>query len=899
VLFRKRSDEDFREEVQAHLQLEADRLVERGMDPQEAMAAARRCFGNVTGSQERFYESRHWMPLDIFARGVRYALRQMRSAPVSTATVVLSLALGIGVNTAIFSLADQSILRALPIEEPERLVSLDWNGLFVVTGMGSYGTGNLIPYLLYRELRNENGVFENMCARAPFDVHLAAGRRSEPATVAVVTGSYFATLGVRPALGRLLGEEDDVKPDAHPVVVLSYDYWRTRFAGDPAAIGQQVRINDYPMTVVGVAERGFRGTDWSVAPALWVPLMMKSEVTPDWNGLQERHTRFLHVFGRLKPGISREQAQARLQPWFKAYLQADTRREGWPQVSKAQMKEYMASTLDLLPGGQGQSFLRGLLRRPILILLAATTLILLLACLNVANVSLAGSLARRRTTALRAALGASRGRILMEQLIESALLAAVGCAAGVLLAPSVIRVLLSFLPRIGAGGVALSASLDYRVLWFAVAVTAAVTLLSGLAPALYGASVPPVTALKQHSSSVAGGLRLRKGLVVGQFALALILLICGGLFIRTLGTLRARGPGFPTANLLMFRLAPLSDGYAFEKTKPLFRRLLAELQALPEVEHAGIVRWEMFRTLRGWNNPVTVVASRRIATADNIEMNAVTPDFFSTLGTPLTRGRGFTEHDSTSGPGWALRSALVNEEFVKRYMHGQDPLGARLGIGNRPDVVAGIEIVGVLKNFHDYDLRAPAPQVYFPLWERTVEEGTFFLRSRNAPDAAARSIRAAVARIDPALTVFSMHSLDDQFDRMLVTERMLATLAGAFAAVATLLAMIGLYGVLAFSAARRTKEIGVRLTLGAPRWSAGGLIVREAAVLALVGTAIALPASWALGRFIESQLFGVRPMDAATIAGAVAILVLVGIVASALPARRAATVSPWETLRTE
>jgi predicted permease len=891
---KKREGDDFNEEIKAHIQLEADRLMDEGLSRREAETAARRAFGNVTGSRERFYERGRWLQMDNLKADVRYALRRIRKSPVWSATVILSLALGIGFNTAIFSLADQALLRTLPVREPEQLVLLDWNGRFIG---GGNGPEHLIPHLFFRDLRKENDVFEDMFARYATEVQLKTDGEAERAEAEIVSGSYFPTLGVRSTAGRLLGDEDDLQPDAHPVVVLSYDYWKNRLGGDPKIVGKRVLLNNYPMTVVGVAEQGFHGVDWGRTPAIWIPIMMKRVATPSWNALQDRRTRWLNVFGRLKPGVSPEQAKARLQLWFKAYLQTDTQREGWPQTTPVQMREYMASTLDLLPGAAGYSFMRRMMRQPMLVLLAATALILLLACLNVANLSLAKALASQRATALRAALGASRRRILTEQLVESALLAAAGCLAGVMLAPVVSRIVISFLPQQGGANVSLKSNLDFRVLLFALSITALATLISGAAPALYAASIQPLNALKQQSNAVAGGLGLRKALVVGQFALASILLIGAGLFARTLANFRAQGPGFPTTNLLMARVDAAASGFKAAESKPLIKRLLTEIRSAPEVEKAGLGQFELL-TGGGFNNPVTVQAKDRFVT-ENMAMNSISPGFFEALGAPIIRGRDFNERDSTEDTKWSLQSAIINEEFVRRYFTNADPLGARVGIGAAPSIVPDIEIVGVVKTFQDFGMRKPEPEIFFPLWQRDVPFGAFYIRSRGSSQAAAGSIRAAVRRIDPNLSALTFRTVDDQLDRLLISERMLSILAGIFAAVATFLAMIGLYGVLSFSAASRVKEIGVRLALGATRWEAGGMIIREAAVLAVAGLAIALPASWALGRLIESQLFGVRPMDALTIAAAGGILTLVCLIAGAVPARKAALVSPLEALRAD
>ena len=892
-----RADDDFAEEVRAHIELEADQLIAEGMAPDQAMGTARRAFGNVTRTRERFYESNRRLWLDHLLRDTHRAFRQMRLAPVSTAIILASLALGIGLNTAIFSLADQALIRTLPVRAPEELVQLDWNGEFVGTGRGSVGHGSLLPFPLYKELKADNQTFVDMFARTSGEVHLRAVDRSEVVDAEIVTGSYFSTLGIRPALGRLIGPADDQAAGAHPLAVLSYDHWQRRFGGDPSVLGTQVRMNGHPMMIVGVAQAGFRGTDWSTPASLWVPMTMMAQATDGWSGLELRRSRFSHVFARLKPGVTREGAAAALQPWFRNYLVADTEHESWPAVTESRKAAFLASELDLLSGARGQSALRAAIQQPMLILLCATALVFLLACLNVANLSLARALAGRRATALRSALGASRWRIVAERMIDCGVLAATGCALGAALVPFVSRGALAFLTQQGTGRLAIETGLDVRVLLFAVSVAALSILISGAAPAFYAASVQPVVALKAQASGNPVGLGVRKVLVVGQFALALILLVGAGLFVRSLGSLRAQGPGFSTTNLLMFNIRPENDGIPLREVKPLVRDLMTSLRDLPETEQVGVASLEILSG-GGMNLEVTVEASERIVT-ESISMNTVSRGFFESLGTPVFAGRDFDRRDAFDGSGWNQRSAIVNQAFVERYLGDTEPIGVRFGLGDGTDVVPDIEIIGVVPTFRDRDFRVDRPLIFFSLWEAFMGKGTFHVRTRTPSHLAARSIRATVERIAPTLTVLSMRTLDDQLDRKLSNERMLAALATGFAVVALLLAAIGLYGVLSFSAELRTKEIGIRLALGAKPWSAGSLIVREALMLTGAGLAIAFPVAYALGRLVENQLFGVRPADLPTFTAAGFSLTLVCLVASLQPARQAWSTDPLESLRRE
>lgn len=828
--------------------------------------------------------------LAALAYDLKHAGRGLLRDRAFTLVALLSIALGVGANSAIFSLVDQVLFRLLPVREPHRLVLLSWKGAFVGPGWGST---NLLPHPFFRDLEKENQVFEGMFARHPTRVYLSTGDAPEPVQAEVVSGSYFPVLGVGAAAGRVLGESDDERPGEHPVIVLSYDHWKNRMGGDPEVIGRKVLVNNHPMTVVGVAAAGFRGIDLAEVPAVWIPLMMKRQATPDFDWLDNRRGRFLHVFGRLNAGITLEQAKAGLQPWFKAMLEEDTRREGWPKVRDEVRRRFLASTLDVLPAAQGRSDFRQTMERPLLILAAATGLVLLLACLNVASLCLARAFARQRDTALRSALGASRGRILREQLVQAGLLAVGGGLMGVALAPEATQTLISFLP----GDADLRPDVDARVFMFAMAVTVCTGVLFGLLPALRASRTPPALVLKEQSATVAGGVGLRKALVVGQIALALVLLTGAGLFVRTLSALRAQGPGYPTTNLLMFHVDPGRAGHSSERAKPLLRELLAAVRGLPQVESAA---FSAATLLSGgsWNSRMTIESQGRSTTEETVHCNAISPGFFTTLGASIVAGRDFDDRDATAVAdpfAGGFRSAIVNEKFVSRYLPGRNPLGARLGFGINADTKAEMEIVGVVKTFHYRGLRRAEEQAFFPAFAG----GAYYVRTRTHSPAAFGSIRAAVRRVDPALTVDGLRTIDDQLDRVLLTERMLATLASAFAALATLLAVIGLYGVMSFVVARRTREIGIRIAVGASRGAAVLLVLRDAGLLIAGGVAIALPVVWGLARLVESQLFGVRAMDGATIAAAAGLVTLVALAASALPARRASVISPMEALRAE
>ena len=829
--------------------------------------------------------------LDRLRHDVKYALRGLLRDRAFTAVALVSIGLGVGANSAIFSLVDQALYRQLPVREPAKLVLLSWKGNTMAKGWGS---GNLMSNPLFRQLKAENTIFEGMFARHPTNALFAVDGAPEPVNTEIVSGSYFGVLGVRPALGRLIDETDDVTPGGHPVAALSYDYWKTKLAGRADILGKKVFLNNHPMTVVGVAANGFRGVDFGELPAVFVPMMMKKQATPDFDWLDDPRGRWLHVFGRLKPGVSQAQASAWLQPWFKGMLAADMKLPSWPVASEDQVKKYLASTMEVTPAGSGRSDLRRSLEQPLLVLLAATGLVLLLACLNVANLSLARAFARRKETALRLAVGASRGRIVRELLVQSGLLAMFGALAGIALAPIVTTSLIRFLPN----AVDLSTAVNPRVFAFALCAALATGLLFGLMPALQASRTQPGFTLKEDARGVAGGLGLRKALVIGQITLALVLLTGAGLFVRTLGNLRERGPGFSMTNLVMFGINSAQSGYGNEQGRQVLVQMLEAMRALPEVESAGIGSMALLGG-GSWNQFVTIQSDHRFVGDRSVHIATVSPGFFSTLQTPIVEGRDFDERDKLEVKDARFRSLIVNENFAKHYFNGKSALGARVGFGNTPDTKTEAEIVGVVKSFSYRGIRQDDDQMFAPILESNFRGGLYYLRTRTASKSAFSAIRLAAQHVDPNVPIGMLRTLDDQLDRSLSNERLLAMLAMAFASLAVLLAVVGLYGVTSFVVSRRTREIGIRMALGATRGAALWLIVRDTGAMVLGGIAIALPAVWGLGRLVESQLFGVTAMDAWTVALATLLVAMAAMLAAALPARRATGLNPVEALRTE
>ena len=830
-----------------------------------------------------------------FLYDLRYSARSLLRSPGFTATTLLSLALGIGATTAVYSLVDQVILHALPVHDPQRLVLVDWNGDDFITY--ATGTFNLMPYPICRDLQQQARFLDGVLCRAEIQVILTVGADPRPVAAEIVSGSYFAVLGVGPALGRVIGPADDAAPGAGPVVVLSYDFWQEQFSGAADIVGRKVLIGNHPMTVAGVAAAGFRGVDIGAVPAFWMPTSMYAEANLDEDDLFNSPTRWLQILARLRPGLSVAQAQTGLQQWFKAWLQDSTLRPNFPRISADHRREYLATTLEVTSAPQSHSVLRHNLAQSLWLLFAATGVLLGLACLNVAGLFLARASARGREIGTRLALGASRGRIGRQLLADSLLLAVAGGVLGAAVAPLAIRGLIAFLPN-DLGSNALSGALSFRLLTFAFLASVAAGLLSGLAPALHAGGDGLVSSLRERVGTGFGGVRLRKMIVTLQVAFSLILLIGAALFVRTLSGLLARGPGFDTSGLLSFAVAPLQNGYSRVDASRLVRRLDEQLRALPVASSSAAARFA-FLTGGAWSNAVTMQTDRRTVTDGIINFNAVSPGFFSTLGIRILAGRDFNRSDSRPVGEIGPRCAIVNEAFVKRYLAGRDPLGVLIARGGSSDVKPDSIIVGVAADMSYRGLRDNSEQVFFPLFEHDDTGATFYIKVRGAPEQAIPSIRRLVRQDDPRLPILWFRTLDDQVSRSLTTERLLAALSGALGALALLLSLIGLYGVMSFVVARRTREIGIRLALGATGASAIRLVLRDAVVMIAAGTAIALPCVAALGELVQSQLFGVTATDPATVVTAALVLAAGALVAAFIPAWRASNVSPTDALRLE
>jgi predicted permease len=841
------------------------------------------------------------------AQDLRYTARVLAKNPVFTAVAVVTLALGIGANTAIFTLLDQILLRLLPVKNPQQLVQLNMEGRHY----GSIWGWRTISYPMYRDFQDHNEVFSGMFCRYPTAVSLTFGGQAERAGAELVSGTYFSVLGVTAALGRTFTPDDDRVPNGHPVVVLSYNYWKQRFGGDPAILGKTLTVNKHDMTVIGVAQAGFDGVELGHSPKLFIPIMMQPQVLiVGWTDmLKDRRTRWVNAFGRLKPDVTPTQAKASLAPFMHSMLEMEVREAAFNHASAYDREQYLKCWIDVLPGSQGRSYFRLELSTPLWVLMAVTGVVLLIACANLANLLLARATGRQKEIAVRLAVGATRRRIVRQLLIETLCLSGLGGLAGLAFAFWADKALMALYLPADSGGLSVSTGPDTRILLFTLAVTIATGLVFGLVPALETTKPDIGRTLKDQADVMAGGHgRLRKTLVVAQVALSLLLLIGAGLFLRTLNNLGSLGPGFPVERLVGFNLDPSLSGYTPERAQVFYQQLTEKLNSIPGVQSVGLASMRILEDDRTMS-PVTVEGYTPATPEGSAEpyMNWISPDYFATLGVPIVAGRDFTAKDnlkvkhSPQPDDWVPTVVIVNEKFARRYFSGQNPIGRHLGFGTDPGTPTDMEIIGVVKDIKYMNLREEIPeQAYAPyLGSHFATDMTVYLRTAVDPKQVMSSVRAKVRALDATLPIYDVRTTEAQISSLLTTERMIASLSTVFGFLATLLATIGLYGVMAYTVAQRRREIGLRMALGAEPRKVIWMVMREVLLLVAIGVGAGVPASLALMRAIQSQLYGLTAHDPSTLALATAGLALVACAAGFLPARRASRLDPMVALRYE
>ncbi len=834
---------------------------------------------------------------------LRYALRQLRRSPIFALTAILTLALGVGANTAIFSLLDQALLRSLPVREPQRLVYLQGTGDAWQGHSSSHGGGiaSYFSYPMYRDLRDKDAAFASLLATASATIDLTRGATSEFAQAELVSGNYFDMLGVRPALGRVFTQADDLQKDAAPVAVLSYDYWRVHINSDPSVINQTISLNGHPFKVIGVAAPGFRSTVWGETPALFAPMAMIDQVVPGQGKRLTDHTdRWMNIIGRLKDGIAIPQAEAISAPLWHA-LRADELKALGTR-SKRFTDEFLTnSRLLVQPAARGFSYNRESFQTPLMVVMAMALLVLLIAAVNVASLLLVRSAARVREFSLRYALGAKATRIVQQLLLEGLLIGIGGGLIGMLLAPIAIRVLVSRLSETDGSG-PFTPSMDARLLLFNFLIAIAVSVFFSLAPVLQALRPDLTQALRtQVSTGSSGALGFRRFVVGAQIGLSLLLLVGAGLFVRTMQQLRNFNVGFTTDHLVTFALAPRLAGYDVTRIPALQRRVLDDLAVTAGVESSGASNTPQLGR-SGHSGNVTFANYHAAPEEDiNITKTNISPAFFSTLHIPLVAGRNITALDNADHP----KVAIVNETLAKKYFGSpQNAIGQHLIDGSPKNLNFDTEIIGVVRDFQNLDIHDTInPTLFQPLDQAVGSDINraiyFYARTHVPPATMFASIRRSIAAVDPLLAIDDLRTMDEQIEQDLRNERLITLLAITFGALATVLAGIGLYGVVAYSTGQRTREIGIRMALGSSRFAVSQLVFSDVFKLAALGIVVALPIAILLGRLLRSQLFGISPADPVTLTAAVLTIAVVAIIATLIPARRAASVEPSEVLRSE
>ncbi len=831
-------------------------------------------------------------------RTLKLAFRTLAKAPIVTSVAILSLALGIGANAAIFSLFDQMLLRSLPVQEPGQLVNLANPG--PKPGSQSCnsagGCDEVFSYRMFRDLQEQVTTnFAGIAAHTMFGSNLAYNQQTVNGQGEYVSGSYFPVLGVLPALGRLLGPSDDLAIGQHFVAVLSHSYWQNRLGGDPNVLNSTIVVNGHHMTIVGVAARGFEGTTLGSRPDIFVPITMWSTLSTyfDEEDFDNRRVYRQYLFGRLKSGVPIEQASAEINTIYSGIIN-DVEAELQAGMSDQTMERFRAKEVLVNAGRRGQSSLHAEVATPLIMLLTITGVVLLIACANIANLLLARGANRAQEMAIRGSLGASRRTLVAQLLMESVLLAAIGGIASLLVAQGTLGFITSMLPA--EGGIILATTIRPKIMLFAAGLAVVTGLLFGMYPALHSTRPDLVTVLKGSSGQPSGAraaARFRMALVTSQIALSMALLVTAGLFIRSLANVSRIDMGLSTDNVVTFGLSPALNGYESEDTQALFERLVDELAAIPGVTS---VSGALVPILTGsnWGTDVSVQGFESGPDIDsNGRLNEIGPGYFSTLGIPLMSGREFTRSDNAG----AQQVAVVNQEFAKKFgLEEHDAVGKWMS--TRGDSL-DIEIVGLVRNATYSDVKQDVQPLFFTPYRQDENLGfaTFYVRSAAAPDVVLRAIPGVVRGLDPNLPVEDLKTLEQQAKESVLLDRVIGVLSAAFAVLATLLAAVGLYGVLAYTVAQRTREFGLRMALGANGGRVRGMVLRQVGFMTLIGSIIGILAAFGLGRAAQSILFEMEGFDPLVVGLVTLLLASVAIGAGYLPALRASKVDPMRALR--
>src|SRR5579871_243164 len=870
---RKRPASDFQDEIRSHLELEADEWKSDGLPAGDAQSAAHKAFGNVTAAQERFYERRRVTWLDHLAQDVRYGFRGMRQAPGFTLTVVLTLALGMGANTAIFSLIDAVLLRSLPVREPA--------SLYFLANAGARQVGGAPPYPCFELFRAQAKSFTGIAAYAPNDFGIRFNGVMEQVDGAVVSGNYYSLLGIAPAAGRLLVEDDErLTP---PSAVISYGYWQRHFGGSPDAVGKTFALYDKQFTIVGVTAKNFPGLTPGRHDDVTMPITLAGDRV-----LRSPNSWWFRAVGRLAPGVGPQQARAEIDPIFQSFINDHP-------VSADARRDYFHH-MELTPASRGLDDLRRRFSRPLWALMAVVGLVLLIGCANITNLLLARSAKRAKEFAVRVAMGAGRSRLFRQVLVETGLLFAAGAAAGLTFAWWAARAVVAFF----AGGqqpIRLEVDWDWRVIGFTAALCLLATIVFGAAPLLRALRTDPHAAMKDGGRLTASRSRADLGqlLVAFQVALSTILLVGAALFLRTLGNLYSAGAAFHADQVALMLIHLPDPTYHEQATRiAMWDRMLADVRSLPGVRSASLSR---MTPLDGSNRGVGFAVPGYQPHSDDdrgIALNAVSDGYFNTMGSALLRGRDLAPTDRSGAP----NVALINQSAASHFFAGRDPIGTIVTLRGDQQY----QIVGVVQDARQADLRKQAvPFAFIPI-RQPIDQGAFMtlsIRTSTDPQQMTATLQRRIGGLGPDIQIVRAGTLARQIDESLLQERLISTLAAAFGVLALLLSAVGLYGVLSFWVGRRTAEIGIRITLGAIPGQVAWRIVRQTLVLVAVGLAAGISAALALAQFAEKLLYGVTPTDTLSLLGSAALLTAVACVASFVPARRASRIDPVAALRSE